>query len=319
MAARGTDARLDALSPLRTAPAAEAVPGLTKALRGKTAIVAGKAARIAADRGLTELRAEIEAAFERLLGQPTKDDPGCLGKTALGEACDTLESMRHDLFLRGTRCVHPEPGWGETIDRSAGLRIRCLHALFRLHHEDAENEAARLLADATPQVRAGAAAALANGNPAAGVPLLRYKILVGDTHEAVMGDAFGSLLALDPEGSVEFLTGLLQHPDAAVADAAALALGESRRISAAAPLIAWSEDLLDHRVRVAYVALALLRSPAAVSHLLAQIREGSSERATAAARALGPFAYDPQTDTEVRSAAAGRAAVLAAYVKAQPR
>ncbi len=311
--AQSLDARLAALQALREADVSELTPALTAALRGKTSLVVAKAARLAAARNLTGLLRELEGALDRFQGLPDKDDRNCAAKSALIDACDDLGSKEARLFLRGVRCVHMEPVWGGQEDRAAGLRARSLLALFRLRHLQAMNEAVRLLLDPLWQARAGAARAIANGSPLDGVPLLRYKALVGDEEGAVLEEVLGALLALEPDGSLEFVAELLDAPDEATGDVAAMALAGTRRAEACEPLLRWAAAALDRRVRVAFSALAILRAPPALAYLLSEIREAEPPRARAAVEALAPFAYDAALAERVREAAHLRPQVLRAY------
>ena len=329
MSGRSLEARLQAVDALADVDVAEARPQLAKALRAKTALIVGRAAKIAASRYINDLLPDIETALARFFDLPGEKDAGCLAKNALVDACDDLESSNTDLFVRGVHCVQLEPVWGGQEDRAAGIRARSLMALFRLRHHRAILEAARLLADPWPAARAGAARAIANGSPLPGVPLLRYKALIGDENPRVTEQALGALLALDPDESLDFVAGLLASSDETVADMAAMALGESRLESACDPLIArvelLAQDPLPSRssrpMRVVLVALAVLRRSRATQCLIEMIRHAPSKQAIGAIEALATFSYDRDLANQVRDAARARpkddrASVLVAYDKA---
>ena len=329
MSGRSLEARLKAVQACADVDVAEARPQLVKALRGKTAVIVAAAARIAANRYMSDLLPELEAALERFFDLPGDKDAGCLAKAALVTACDDLESQTIDLFLRGVVCVQLEPVWGGQEDRAAGTRARSLMALFRLRHHQAILEATRLLADPWPAARIGAARAIANGSPLPGVPLLRYKALIGDDDPRVTEEALGSLLALDPDDSLDFVANLLASSDGTVADMAAMALGESRLESACDPLIARVESLASDPLlsrtsgpmRVALVALAVLRRPRATQYLIGLVRQAPSGQAIGAIEALAPFSYHRDLANQVREAVHARpeddrASVLVAHDEA---
>ena len=320
MTGRSVKSRIDRLDALRDADPDEARPAVAAALRTKTAVVVGHAAQMAASRDLVELRPEVEQAFARYLDLPGDKDVGCLAKSPLVAACDDLESLDTKLFLRGVRCVQFEPVWGGKQDRAAGIRARSLMALFRLRCPQAMSEAARLLADPEPAARAGAARAMANGSPIEGLPLLQYKALIGDDDERVIEETFGSLLALDPDGSVALLAELLKSPDETTGELAAMALGASRLELACDPLARWTRTLADRRARVGFAALAILRTTRAIEVLLAEIGTAPPERAVFAVEALAHFEYDRGLRARVQAQAKLRPAVLEAYerVFAQP-
>src|SRR5438093_736437 len=75
---------------------------------------------------------------------------------------------------------------------------------------------------------AAAADAVGAAGRADGIPLLRYKALVGDADPQVLTECFAALLALAPSDSLAFVAPFLRHGDEAVSESAALALGQSR-------------------------------------------------------------------------------------------
>src|SRR5687767_13722329 len=101
--ARRTDAggpRRDAVSEeiaavraLAEAPAGEELlAALARALASRSALVVARAAEVVAARGLVRLRDDLGRAFQRLLEQPVKRDPGSTAKLALVRALAALET-----------------------------------------------------------------------------------------------------------------------------------------------------------------------------------------------------------------------------------
>jgi hypothetical protein len=312
MSSRNLDERLKQLSALADAPEAEAIAGLRRALESKPALAVARAAKIAAKRNLTALVDDVERAFDRFLALPPEQDRGALAKQALVDACDELGSRQSELFIRAARCVHRELALGRTTERAGGVRARALFALFRLQHPQAIHEAARELAGEDAGARVGAADAMANANALEAVPLLRFKALIGDEQAAVSEAVLTSLLALDPESSLDFVADFLSSADEAQREIAAMALGASRLDGAATRLIRWANTLDDSRARIAYAAIALLRSARSSEYLIGEIAHASTERAVLAVAALGPFSFDAELVRRMREAAGDRRQLQAA-------
>jgi HEAT repeat protein len=164
--------------------------------------------------------------------------------------------------------------------------------LAHLDHPDALNEIAQLLADRENTARAGAAHAAAYFGDRAAIPLLRFKALSGDPDPQVMGEVYSALLRLDPSTSLDFVASCLRHRDAATAEAAALALGDSRLEGALEPLKAWST--LPRRAGVGLLAIALIRSDRAFEHLLGLVERAEPHIAVAAVEALATYRHDDE-------------------------
>lgn len=131
-------------------------------------------------------------------------------------------------------------------------------------------EVAELLLDSEPPVRAGAARAIACGDPREAEQLLRLKVLAGDEDPLVLADSFAGLLTVEPDESPAFVARFLEHEDEAIVEAAALALGESR-IPAAFEFLrqAWDAVLASADLERAFLrAAAFHRSEAFEQHCL---------------------------------------------------
>jgi len=288
-----------------TAPASLVL--LRTALRGTSPHLAAAAAEIAGAAEVAALRDDLVAAFERGMSEPIKRDPGCVAKAAAADALYRLGAPEDGVFLRGIRHVQLEPVYGGRADTAVSLRGTCALALMRLQHRDALTAAAGLLADAEAPARRLAAQALAYGEPAAALPLLRFKALSGDADPQVLSECLLALLAIAPGDSLDFVAGFLDRRDAEVAEAAALALGGSRLRAALPLLTAWWEGTFDPALRrTALLAIAMLKDDAALAYLLAHVADSPAVHARAALEALAIYRHDPRLRAQVEAALARR-------------
>ena len=264
-------AALDALPSERKAK----IETLQLALRDRHYRVAAKAARIAEDALLYELVPSLLAAYPRFLDKPVKSDPSCFAKKALARALVGLDCNDTGFYRHGLRYAQHEPVWGGTADTAVDVRASCAMGLVASGYPRALVELTPLLHDAEAVARIGAVRAIACGNPREAELLLRAKALSGDAEPQVVGECFTGLLAVEPEESLEFVAGYLEHADDAVRELAALALGESRLDAALAPLKqAWSGVLLSEEFRRALLrGVAAHRSEAAADWLLELVAE----------------------------------------------
>src|SRR6476646_5065050 len=105
MTARGSvDEQLVKLEQLRKSPdSPDAVAELTRAIGGKSNVVAGKGAGSVAAGRVASLEGALIAACERFV-EPALDK-GCVAKLAIVRALEALESRAEDIFFRGSRLV----------------------------------------------------------------------------------------------------------------------------------------------------------------------------------------------------------------------
>ena len=294
------EAQLAALRALDTS-ADGALDQLRAALRSSTGILVAAAAKRVGEDRLDALVEELAPAFERLLDDPAKRDPGCRGKIAIVNALHTLDYWEDRVFARGLRHVQPE-GWGAE-DTAAHLRGLCGIAHAQLGRDDALAVLARLLADPERATRTAAARGIADAGRPDAAALIRYKLLVGDDDGEVLAACVEALLHLARDASYDFLVELLAEDDER-AQAVALGLGGARITRALEPLVAWSAGCRpEPRQRVAYLAIALLRTDAATAFLLDAVRERGRADAVAAARALATFKDDAAVCDALRAAA----------------
>lgn len=326
MARESADELLAKLSAIRAdagSPAGREV--LERALASKASVLVARAAEIVAAAEVVGLGEQLAAAFfrfmpERAPREPSasepfaaarrgrKDEPadrGCAAKTALAKALYTLgDAAGAEVFLQGIRHVQKEaPFTPKPFDAAAELRGTCALGLVRLAHRDALTEAADLLMDGSPAARIGGARALAYSGWEEAAPPLRVKLLAGDADAEVMGECFTALLSLTPAKGVQFVARFLDADEGDVADAAALALGESRRPEAFELLRAhWERASADPaRRRPMSLALGLLRRPEAIELLLSVVRDGADPAACDAVEALALYRHDPAVKQRIEN------------------
>jgi hypothetical protein len=281
------DERRLAAKALATAPPGEATSRAIRAALGDRAgIVVAAAIASAAAHGLVCM-AELLAAVDRLAEDGLKRDKRCLGVTACLTALDAASHDDDGLFLRFSTYTQHEPVWGGSEDTAGPVRIVCAQALFRLNHRELGRLLCDLLADPLPTVRSAAAQLLGqDGSPASRL-LLRLKLRLGDSHEDVTADVLTALMAADPRATLDLAVQRLDDESPVIADAAAVALGQSRLDAALEPLrLAFRSCDDPPRLPVYATAIAVLRSEAAIDTLIAIARERDRARAKAAIAAL---------------------------------
>lgn len=228
--------------------------------------------------------AELSVAFGTLLAEPVKRDPVCRGKIAIARALHDRDDWS-EIFVAGLHHVQKESG----VDTAAELRGICGIAHAHGRRPDVLDVLADLLADPEPVARIAAAQALGDAARPDAAALLRFKLRTGDEHADVVGAACESLLAVQREAALPFVTELLVPPHD---DVIALALAQSR-LPDALPLVrGWvARSRADVRRSIGYLALALTR--AAHDDLLEVVRTGDDADVLAAAKALATFRDDP--------------------------
>ena len=142
----------------------------------------------------------------------------------------------------------------------------------------------------------------------AGAALLRLKVLLGDAEPNVTQECFVALLIISPESSGAFVSQFLEDDDAAVCEAAAFALAESRTGPAFEALNDWyHREVRAARRRTALTALALLRRQDAFELLFSIVATGPTASARDAIQALSIYRPDNQLRERAIAAVAARA------------
>jgi HEAT repeat protein len=204
------------------------------------------------------------------------------------------------VFLAGIRHVQMEGSFGPPIDTAAGLRAASAVGLVHMNHPDAMLEIVNLLVDREADARVGAVRALAWSGRPESVPLLRLKALQVDPSVDVMGECFTALLAIAPGSSVDFVARYLDSSDAAIAEAAALALGESHLAAAVEALISkWGVHPADVLRSALVAALALVRSDTAFDFLFSRIETANEKIAVEIISALALYRHDDRIRNRV--------------------
>ncbi len=268
----------------------EAVDYLRSMLQGNQATLAAMAAQIIGHRRITELAPDLVRAFNRFMANP---DKGCQAKTAIVAALSRLECEDEDVLLRGIRHVQMEPAFGEPIDAAADLRAECAVALANMRHPQAHIELTSLLVDKEVKPRTSAIKALAHMGSEGAEMAIRLKALIGDPEPSVTAECFNALTVISPETSARFVGRFLESPDPAVAEQAALALGQSHEAEAFELLReAWENNVSPSFRRMLLLPIALLRRDDAFEFLVGLVESGSPKLADALMSSLAVYADD---------------------------
>ncbi len=246
------------------------------------------------------LTPDLVLAFEKLMRDPAKSDPGCKAVLAIVQALVQMEDPAAAVYFSGLRHVQREGSFGKPVDVAAPLRGLCARGLARMGHPDALLECVTLLADPEVAARTGTIRAIADSGRPDGVLLLRLKVLLGDDEQEVTGECFGALLSLDPAGSVGFVAKFLDSREEGIAEQAALALGESHLPAAFDVLrAAWERGGAAEQRHTLLVAIAMLRSDPALEFLLDRLAGESGPVAADALAGLAFYARDEAVLTRV--------------------
>ena len=300
------DQMLAKLSSLKTeANAPDAIEQLSQALGHKTNLIVERAAKIAGELKLAQLAPALIRAFDRFL--PPGTDKGCPAKTAIATTLYELGADAADVFLVGVKHVQMEPVWGGSRDVAAELRGICALGLVRMAHRDALLNAADLLTDPEPQARIIAARALAySGHDSAALPL-RVKIRTGDREAEVTAECITALMKLAPQKSIELVADFLDDADEMIREAAALALGESRRREAFDILKDHVERTPDaERRRALLLAIAVSRLQEGIKYLVDLLERADVETAKNVLEAVQIYKHDDAIRTSIQNTIDGR-------------
>ena len=266
---------------------------LRKHLESKVSLIAAAAADAVRHIEDHDFGADLVAAFRRFMIDSAKTDKGCVAKTALVRALLACQCDEEEIFRAGIRHVQLEPTWGGRADTAARLRALSALGLVQTGSPDAMNELAVLLADSEPDARIGAARALANCGPTA-EPLLRFKVLTGDTEPAVVAECLNGLMSSAPSASFTFIAGFVDPRYPSLYEHAALALAESRLPEAFALLKEkWTSTFSREFREALLLPISLTRSEEAFDFVISILESGDLRIATAAIAALSICRGDP--------------------------
>jgi HEAT repeat protein len=261
-------------------------------LRHKSNHVVAAAAATAGRFEVSALAPDLVEAFERLMRDPSKLDPGCKATMEIVQALIGIDERAAKVYFAGVRHVQMEGSFGPPVDAAAPLRGLCAQGLARTGDPDALIECVTLLTDPWLPARVGAVRAIADAGRPEGVLLLRLKALTGDKEDEVTGECFSALLQLEPARSVEFVAGFLDQSEE-TREQAAMALGESRLAEAFKVLRErWERGGPRELRRILLVAIAMSRSEDSLAFLLDRLREESASVAGDVLAGLALYARD---------------------------
>jgi hypothetical protein len=268
---------------------------LRKSIGDRSNLVVAAAAAIAGENILDELASDLEAAFERFLVNPLKDDKLCRAKVAIVQALDKMEHQRSDVFLKAARHVQLEPVWGGSEDSAGPLRAAAIIGLARIEVSSSLPLLVDAMVDPERDVRIAAAMALGYvGTEAAGL-LLRLKARIGDRDTEVLSECLSGLLTVNPKENLPIVSEFLDPLDPPRCEAAALALGKSLLQDALDPLKAcWQECVTSGLREHVLLTIAMLRFPAAIDYLLELVASEPEPVAASSMAALKIHNYDPR-------------------------
>jgi HEAT repeat protein len=288
--------KLAAIRRLQKQPASsEQTVELRRSLGDRSNLVVAAAAAVVAAQGLNELSVALEAAFDRFLVNPLKDDKLCRAKVSVIQALDKLEHERPEVFRTAARHVQFEPVWGGEEDSAAPLRAAALFALARIGGTEDLPLLVDSLTDPEKDVRTASAQALASFANETAALLLRLKVRMGDRDPEVLCECLSGLLAINPKENFPFVSAYLDSSDLAKCEAAVLALGKSRLPEAFEALKScWRKAISTGLREQILLAIAMLRLPVAIDHLLDLVASDSETDANSALFALKIHNYDPR-------------------------
>jgi hypothetical protein len=289
MPRRNIEAEIDRMNALREAGRVEAGAVLRKALSDRVNLVAAKAARLIAELERGDLVPELLHTFDRLMENGAERDPQCWAKNAVARSLIDLDYRESPPFLRGMRYVQMEAVWGRQEDMAQNLRGICLLAVAActdLRREEIFRHLLEGLTDEAQTVRIEAVRALEQMEGEEAALLLRLKARMGDAEPPVIGQVFDSLLQLEHERAIPFVSGFTNGPQE-IRDEAVLALGSSRLHGTVELLREKLDAARDPEFRqVILRALSSSRQESAIEFLISLVHAGSKPDAAAAREAL---------------------------------
>jgi hypothetical protein len=299
---------LNRLSELRHAEPSDTVTAeLAEFLRNRSNLVVAKAAVVVRELSLVALIPDLVAGFSKFMADAPRLDKRCAALTAIASALYELDYVEPEPYLAGIKHVQLEGSYGPPVDEAAKLRAVSAQGLLRTRHADLLSEVVQLLVDREPAARIGAIRALGVNGGEAGVLLLRLKVLTGDAELAVMAECFSALLVASADKSVKFVAKYIDSDDEATAEAAMLALGESRLPAAYSFLKEkWNRTVLMPVKRALLAAMAALKLEEAIAFLISLVESANAETAAAAVEALSIYRHNERVSESVRIAALTR-------------
>jgi len=281
---RSFEEQLGALEALRQNPAEACVVPLRKALAHRNNYVVAKAADLAREMKLVQLKPELLVAYDRFFENAFKSDPQCWAKNALSRTLAAFELQDVDVFLRGMRHIQFEPVWGGRSDTAGTLRATCALALVQcrtLTEADLLAHLVELFADKDKAVRVEVARAIEQVGSTSALLLLRLRAVLGVDEPEVIGACYSGVLHIEGVKAIPWVARFLATGDDPAAEAA-LAIAGTHSLEGFNALKACLADAADPWFRsVVLSAIALTRQDEALEFLLELVRTESLDAETA--------------------------------------
>lgn len=269
---------------------------------------------------LEALAAAAESLAPNVLGaDANKRDPGAEGKQAALRVLVAWEADLPALYVQAAAWVQHAPVMNGSVDVAAecrGLAAIGIAQTMAGGPEQALELLVDLLADPETPARVRAAQALGMWRGTEAVAVLRLKALTGDEQPEVLGEVLAALLRHDPRRQLPFVVRFLHRDEEPHVEAAALALGESHRPEALAPLADAYQRHGGHLVRTSVLmAIALLRHEESLAWLLAKLQTGGPSEASSLLSALRLYRGDEKIVKRIAEVAAKKGPDVAAAFK----
>ncbi|HEY4899406.1 MAG TPA: hypothetical protein VIH91_01175 [Terriglobales bacterium] len=299
---------LDRLGELRCAEVSETVvQEVREFLRNRSNLVVAKAANVVRELQIKALIPDMVIAFNKIMADAPRHDKRCAAITEIVSALYELNYQEPASYFTGLKHVQMEASFGPPVDEAAKLRAVSAQGLVRTRHPDALTEVMQLLVDREPAARIGAVRALAVNGGEAGILLLRLKVLTGDAESAVLGECFSGLLDASPVKSVPFVAKYVDSEDSDVAQAAMLALGESRLPTAYEVLREkWSRTIGMPAKKILLASMAASKLEEAIAFLISLVETESVPTAVAVVEALSIYSRNERVRKSVNDAVVAR-------------
>jgi hypothetical protein len=168
--------------------------------RDRAGLVVAEAAKLIRTANLKGFENELLAAWEQMLVNPVKTDPGCTAKTAIVEALGQMDYDEPDFYLNAIRYRQMEPSWGGREDSAVNVRGAAAFAIARSRRLGI---VARLMIlvdllvnEESRRCQVFAVQAIADTGRDEAVPILRLRFGMGPQFADVMGACMTGMLSL---------------------------------------------------------------------------------------------------------------------------
>jgi hypothetical protein len=259
------------------------------ALQSKHNRLVSKAAKLCGEQHLYEFVDELKAAFQHFTDKPDKDK-GCFAKKSIIKTLYDLDYIDDDFYATAIAVKQYEPVWGGHADSAVDVRCWSAFGLTLSANSRIVFPLLALLHDDEPQARLGAVKAISSINPSTAELLLREKALDGDEDAYVIGECFDQLMSIEPDYSLAFVAGYLDHDEEEIREYAALALAHcGDPLAFAALKNAFEANSFGMQSGKLIEAMALHRSQQAIDYLLDLLQEAEISQASAIIQSLSLY------------------------------